>query len=201
MKTWALFLMLVISPISFCGCVTAKLPTGPYPNSLTSSPQAKSIGFIPASDERGSSRIGTVGLGGVSIEKESVEKLMTNYLAFSLNEGLGLNIVLLSPLDAKNIAAAAARHHLDRIVAPKIKTLKISSFDATIDPANMKISMDIEVYDAMGTLVLTNAYDRSDTGQLNTSDLERSIGKLAESIIKNLASYISKDEKIRNALT
>lgn len=181
------------------GCATAKLSGGPDTFSLIEHPNTVRVGVPRVVDERGTSNVGTIGAAFIQVKSELVD-LTTNYLINHLNTRMNLNVERLKTAAAQDIAAASLLHQTERVLVVRIKRLKMFSMDALMQPVEVDLDLECEVYDAVGKLIYRQTITGRHEKRIGISIVDKTTGKLVESAVLDAMNNLVKDPGLKKSL-
>lgn len=176
------------------GCATAKLSRGPDTFSLIEHSNALRVGIPRVVDERGTANIGTIGAAFIQVKGELVD-LTTNYLINHLNTKMDLNVERL-----KGIASAPSQQPTDRVLVVRIKKLKMFSIDALMQPVEVDLDLECEVYGPGGQLIHKQAIMGHHEKRIGILIGEQTTGKLVEAAVLDAMNNLVKDPGIKESL-
>ena len=183
----------------FVGCATARLPQSPDIYSLQRQASQATVLVTKVVDGRGSMKAGMIGGASIQVKKEIVE-FSTSHLMSALNKNLSLNIIPTNSLSSGDIAKTIQSNQADGAVVATIRSLKMHSFDAVMEPVEVNMSMDVVVYDKNGAqLTATSVLGRYEK-RIGITIVDKSTGELVGNTVKNVMDNLVKDSKIKQAI-
>lgn len=193
-----IFLVLAISLVS--GCATAQLAKGPDTRSLKLHTGAAQVAVVMVEDARGTTRAGSIGATSVDVPT-NVADMVYNYLITRLNENFEVNVKEAGKVSQADIAQLASSIGVGRTIVSKITSIKISSFDAIMQPVKTEILLDLSVLDKNGQSVYKQSYLGKYEERIGLSIVESKTGQLVESAVKNLVTEVTSDNGLKKALS
>ncbi len=179
----------------FSGCATAQLPKGPEIGALKQNSGAAQVSVATVEDARSTTHAGSIGATSIEVPKD-VNNMVYKYLVLALNEDLGINIKEAGRISQEDIAKVGA----DRLIVSEISSIKISSFDAIMQPVNTEILLNLSVLNKQGQSVYKQSYLGKYEERIGISIVASKTGQLVESAVKNLISQITSDSNFKKAL-
>ena len=193
----SIFLALTVVFVS--GCATAQLAKGPDTNFLKSHAGSSQVAVAMVEDIRTTTRAGSIGATSVNVPA-NVSLMVYNYLVICLNENFRVNIKEPGKTSQENNGQPASSPGSDRVIVSKISSIKISSFDAIMQPVQTEVKLDLSVLDQKGQLVYKQSYFGKYEERIGISIVDSKTGQLVEAAVKNLMMEISNDNGLKNAL-
>ena len=188
-----IFLVLAVSLVS--GCATAQLAKGPDIGTLKQNSGATQVSVAMVEDARATTHAGSIGATSIDVPKD-VNTMVYNYLVSHLNEDLGVNIKEAGRVSQQDIAQMGA----DRLIVSEISSIKVSSFDAIMQPVQTEILLNLSVLNKQGQSVYKQTYLGKYEERIGISIVASKTGQLVESAVKNLISQITSDSNFKKAL-
>ena len=181
------------------GCAAAKLSRGPDTYALTRYPDAVRIGVAKVLDERGGHKVGTIGATVIFVKKELAD-LTTNYLIHHLNSNLRANVEQVIVTSPDEIPSEAAKNNVEGIVLARINRLRMFSIDALMQPVEVELSLDVEVYDRNGLRVYKESFMGHHEKRIGITLVEHSTGKLVEAAVLDAMNNLVKDPGFKKSI-
>ena len=181
------------------GCASAKLSRGPDTFSLIEHTNSLRVGVPKAHDERGTNRAGTIGAAFIQVKSELVD-LTTNYLIHYLNTKLDLNVERIPMTGAKDRVSTPSPHNMDRVLILRIKRLKMFSMDALMQPVEVDLDLECEVYDSDDHLVYRQTIMGHHEKRIGISIVDKTTGKLVEAAVLDAMNNLVKDPGLKKSL-
>jgi len=150
-------------------------------------------------DERGTANAGTIGAAFIQVKGELVD-LVTNYLINHLNTKMDLNVERLKTATAQDIASASSVYHTDRVLVVRIKRLKMFSMDALMQPVEIDLDLECEVYDPDGKLIYQQTIMGRNEKRIGISIVDKTTGKLVEAAVLDAMNNLVKDSGLKKSL-
>lgn len=181
------------------GCASAKLSRGPDTFPLIEHTHSLRVGVPQAVDERGTNRAGTIGAAFIQVKSELAD-LTTNYLINYLNTRLNLNVERIQMAAVQDFATIFSQHNMDRVLIVKIKRLKMFSVDALMQPVEVDLDLECEVYDPSGNLIYRQTFMGHHEKRIGISIVDKTTGKLVEAAVLDAMNNLVKDPGLKKSL-
>ncbi len=190
---------ILASSLILSGCATARLSQGPDIQSLKSHAGAAQVAVAMVEDGRGATHAGSIGATSIDVPT-SVTDMVYHYLIAELNSNFGLNIKEAGKLSQEDVAQAVSSSGADKVVVSKINSIKISSFDAIMQPVQTQIQLDLSVLDRRGQAIYKHSYLGEYEERIGLSMVDSKTGQLVESSVQQLMKEITNDADLKQAL-
>lgn len=185
--------------IFISGCATAKLTSGPS-LALIHHPDALNVGVSKVIDERESANAGTIGATGIRVKQGDLSSTLTNYLTQSVNSNMNVNVTPVAAATDRNAASVAENSNTDRVLAVTIKKIKVFSADAIMQPVEVHLDLEMNVYDRKGKNIYSAPISGSYEKRIGLTIVDKATGELVEATVKDAVNNIVKDEGLKKAL-
>lgn len=189
--------VLVLFTIS--GCATAKLPAGPDIYGLNKYSDVGAVAVSKVVDERGTISAGTIGATGVRV-KNDVVPLTTNYLLSMMNTNLNLNVIPVGSLSSASAGEVLGQSDAGGGILLKIKSLKLHSVDAMMQPVEVDMDVDVAVFERGGKVVVEKSVSGHYEKRIGLSIVDKSTGELVDQVVRETIANVIKDSDIKLAL-
>jgi len=192
--------LLIVVSILIQGCATAQLSKGPDTYALIEHQESAAFGIPKAMDERKGENAGTIGGALIKVKKKDLVELATNYLVQYINQKVGLNVVRITMSESEPAEVIMAKHNVDGIVVLKIKELKMFSMDALLQPVKTDLTLELMILDKSGRAIYERTVTGHDEKRIGVSMVEKSAGKIVETVVKDALSQLVKDPELRKII-
>ena len=190
----------IIGLIVLSGCATAKLSKGPDPAVLIHHDEIAPIGVATAMDERDSEKIGTIGATSIVVKKNDLVDLVGNHLVRYINEKIGLNVERVQVTDNDSIKLVATKKKVEGVIVLRIKSLKMFSMDALLQPVEVNLTLELVVFDEVGQEIYRRIADGHYAKRIGITVVEKSAGELVEAVVKETLSQYVKDSELKKII-
>ncbi len=182
------------------GCTTARLPKSPDIYSLKSSSSNITIVIEKVSDERGTTKAGTIGAAGILVKDEIIE-FTTNHLVSTLNSHMNVNIVMTGSVSPSQVNEIVHSRNANGLVAAKIKSLKIHSIDAIMQPVEVDMDLNVVVYNRQGEQIMEKTFIGHYEKRMGiVAMVDKATGELVDSVVKETMYSLVKDPEFKKAI-
>lgn len=200
MKNFGTISALMSLAFLISSCTTVKLGKGPDIYGLARYEKAPMVGVAKVTDERERTRAGTIGANGIVV-KDGLSDLASNHLMAGVNKSARVNVIGLKDFDEASASAAAAQYNADKVIKSSIKSLRVKSVDAILEPVEVEVDMHVLVYDKTGTMV----YDADITGRhekrLGMSlKTDKVVGEMVEEAVRDAVRQLADNSAFKLAL-
>lgn len=182
------------------GCATAKLSKGPDPAVLINHDEIAPIGVATAMDERDSEKIGTIGATSIVVKKNDLVDLVGNHLVRYINEKIGLNVERVQVTGNDSIKLVATKKKVEGVIVLRIKSLKMFSMDALLQPVEVNLTLELVVFDESGQEIYRRIADGHYEKRIGITVVEKSAGELVEAVVKETLSQYVKDSELKKII-
>ena len=170
------------------GCAT--LPPPVSQDRYTELAGAPNVG-LKVTDARKNDTVGTVGLA--TLKMNSVDSFFYSELRNELNLIGGLNVTAYTNL------SDSLELRLPAIIEATIQTVKFSSADAILDPADGTCSVLIQIKDASGKLLLSDIFTSTYTRKVAWPNMNAN-KVIIEELLKRVAKRVVLSSKVKELL-
>ena len=184
------------------GCATAMLPQGPDIYSFSVRPNAPTIVVARAVDERANKqRLGSIGATQFSMKADPVELTGKEAVAALYEQGFNGTLGHVSSDQPGTFAEEAQRLGAQGVLALRIKSISIESFDLVMDPPTAKATLEATLYDAQGNVLETSEVTGLVQRRISMFALEKASGQLAGEAIHDATRRLANQAVLGTALT
>ena len=169
------------------GCATARLSKGPDPSLLIQHKEISPVGVANAVDDRESEKIGTIGATSIVVKKNDLVDLVGNHLIRYINENDSIKLV-------------ATKKKVEGVIVLRIKSLKMFSMDALLQPVEVDLTLELVVFDERGQEIYHRIADGHYEKRIGISVVEKSAGELVEAVVKETLSQYVKDAELKKVI-
>lgn len=184
---------------SSAGCATARLPEGPDASILIHQEPAPVV-VARASDEREGEKIGTIGATTIFVKKGGLVNLVSNHLVRYINEKVGLNVERVEVSETDSIKLIATKKKIEGVILLRIKSLRMFSVDALLDPVQTNLTLELVVFDEAGREIYRRVATGHHEKRIGVSVVEKSAGELVESVVKETLRQYLRDPDLRRII-
>lgn len=186
--------------LSTVGCATARLPKGPDTSILIRHQEPAPVVAARALDERGSEKIGAIGATTIFVRKSELVNLVSNHLIRYLNEKVGLDVERVQTIETDSIQLTATKKKAEGVILLRIKSLRMFSLDALLDPVQTDLTLELIVFDERGEAIYRRAVTGRHEKRIGISVVEKSAGELVESVVKETLRQYLRDRDLRRII-
>ncbi len=190
----------ILGLIVLSGCATAKLSKGPDPAILIHHEESVPIGVVTTMDERESEKIGTIGATSIVVKKNDLVDLVGNHLIRYINEKIGLNVERVQINENDSIKLVATKKKVEGVIVLRIKSLRMFSIDAILQPVEVNLTLELIVFDEVGQEIYHRIADGHYEKRIGISVVEKSAGELVEAVVKETLSQYVKDPELKKII-
>lgn len=193
--------LLIVLTLAFVasGCATAHLAQGPDIQSLALRDGAPQVAVAMVKDARTSTHAGSVGAASVTVPV-TIKNQVNNYLVNNLYDHFEVNIKQVGEVTDEAGATTASLYGANKLVVSQISSLKMSSFDAIMQPVHTEIQLDLSVYDQTGQSIHESSYFGTYDERIGLSFSDSKTGQLVEASVQDLMRQVSGDEDLKKVL-
>lgn len=195
-------LMLFPVAMLLSGCATAMLPQGPDIYSLSVRPNAPCIVVARAVDERANKqRLGSIGATQFSMKADPVELVGKEAVAALYEQGFNGTLGHVSSDQPGTFAEEAQRLGAQGVLALRIKSISIGSFDILMDPPTAKATLQAVLYDSQGEVLKTSEVTGLVQRRIGALALEKNSGQLVGEAIHDAVRRLANQGALGTVLT
>lgn len=183
------------------GCATAMLPQGPDIYSFSVRPNAPSIVVARAVDERANKQhLGSIGATQYSMKADPVELVGKEAVAALYEQGFNGTLGHVSSDQPGTFAEEAQRSRAQGVLALRIKSISIGSFDILMDPPTAKATLQATLYDRQGKVMETSEVTGLVQRRIGALALEKNSGQLVGEAIHDAARRLMGGSSLGGAI-
>lgn len=182
------------------GCATARLSKGPDTSLLVQHKEVSPIGVADAVDDRKSEKIGTIGATSIVVKKNDLVDLVGNHLIRYISEKIGLNVERVQINENDSIKLVAMKKKVEGVIVLRIKSLRMFSMDALLQPVEVDLTLELIVFDEVGQEIYHRIADGHYEKRIGISVVEKSAGELVETVVKETLSQYVKDAELKKII-
>ena len=188
-----IFMLIVLS-----GCHQTKLQDAS--NHSGSNQTAFPVGVATAIDEWRRERAGIAGALPIDIKKETLVRLVGNYLIDYIHKETGLRVERIEIAELDSIKLAVTRNKVNGIIVLKIKTLEISFLIESQKSLQADAALELIVFDENGVEIYRRTVKEHYKKQTRFPVSEQSVSELVESVVKNTLKQYLKDPDLKKVI-
>lgn len=182
------------------GCITAHLSKGPDTSVLIQHEDLNPIGVAAALDDRDSEKIGTIGATTIEVKKSELTNLVSNHLIRYINEKIGLNVERVEVSDSDSIKLIASKKKVEGIIILRIKSLRMFSLDALLQPVEVDLTLELSVFEEGGQELYRRVITGHHEKRIGISIVEKATGEIVEAAIKDTLRQYAKDPDLKRII-
>jgi hypothetical protein len=153
-------------------------------------------------DERADSqRIGSISALGVTLKEDPSELVGKEVVAALHEQGINATLGHVSSEDSGAFPQVAEQSQAAGVLAIAVKSIKVASFDALMDPPTATVTLEAPLYDRQGSVVERESATGRVQRRVNTFAAEKSVGELVAEATHDAAQQLVSRGSLTGAIT